>query len=263
MRSASSRPTRSLISVPRSIAPAARASTTCGMSVRVRAPNEPTRRISRRTMCVISISAAAAPAPIPTATTLPPSRTILNACWTVCGRPSASNATSTPSPPVSSRTAATGSPSDASTTSVAPSASAAVELRRRRRRRRSPGWRRTRVPAATMFSPTPPAATTATRSRGRTAPGVGDGAVGGEHGAAEDGGARELDRLGHREDVGRRHHGVLGEPRHRVHRDRRAVGAREPASCRRRACRAGGCRRRTSRTARRGRARSGGTCRRA
>ncbi len=56
----------------------------------------------------------------PTSTVVPPRPVIATACWTVGTRPMHSNTTSAP-PPVISCTAATGSPSVASTQSVAPS----------------------------------------------------------------------------------------------------------------------------------------------
>ena len=57
---------------------------------------------------------------------------------------------------------------------------------------------------------------------------VADGAVGREDRAAQHRRFGERKAVGQREDVGRRHHRVLGEAGHRVHRERRAVGAPQP-----------------------------------
>ena len=84
------------------------------------------------------------------------------------GRPVASNATSTPSPCVSSRTAATASVADASTTSVAPNRSAHARASARRGRRRSAARRPRSSPPASAARPIPPRPITATRVAGRT-----------------------------------------------------------------------------------------------
>src|SRR3990167_9192209 len=63
-------------------------------------------RSSRRTSRVISTGAVVLPGAMPTATMRPPSRIISHACVKVWGSPRTSNATSTPRPPVSSRTRA-------------------------------------------------------------------------------------------------------------------------------------------------------------
>ena len=59
--------------------PAAASRMISGMSVRVRAPNEPITRMPRLTRCVMPIGAAVLPAAIPTPTMRPPSRTLSNA----------------------------------------------------------------------------------------------------------------------------------------------------------------------------------------
>ena len=186
------------------------------------------RRIPRRTRWVISISAAAAPAADAHARRpcrrRGPSR---NACATV-GRPPERLEGDVDPAVAELAHRRTGSPADASTTSVAPIAS-----------------------AVSSFSPATSTAITARRAeRARQrddvesdaaggddrdavalghAAGVGDRPVGREHGAAEHGGALKLDRLGHREDVGGGHDRILGEPGHRVHRERAPVGARQAA----------------------------------
>jgi len=63
------------------------------------------------------------------ATAVPAKASISTAWRTHSGRPTASNTTSTPSPPVIARTASTGSPAPASTVSVAPSRSAHSSFR--------------------------------------------------------------------------------------------------------------------------------------
>ena len=67
-------------------------------------PYEPMIRSPRRTSRVISTGAVVLPGAMPTATIRPPSPMISSAWMNVSGRPSTSNATSTPRPSVSSRT---------------------------------------------------------------------------------------------------------------------------------------------------------------
>ena len=109
------------------------------------------------------IGAAVLPAAMPTPTMRPPSRTLSNACTNVSARPSASNATSAPAPPVSLLTAGATSSRLAFTTSVAPNRRAASSFS-------SLMSTATICDAPNAFAtwmidrPTPPAATTATRS---------------------------------------------------------------------------------------------------
>ena len=114
------------------------------------------------------MGAGVAPAAMPITTTRPPSRAILKAAVTVSGRPSASKATSTPSPPVSRRTSATASPALASTPSVAPSWRAASSFSARTSTAMTRSAPKSRASWIT-FDPTPPAPTTATVSAARSA----------------------------------------------------------------------------------------------
>lgn len=83
----------------------------------------------RRTSGVISNSAVTPDGAMPTRTHRPPSAVISVAWRTVRGCPTASMTISAP-PPVSSRTASTGSPLVASTVAVAPSPTAAAKRSR-------------------------------------------------------------------------------------------------------------------------------------
>ena len=99
-----------------------------GMSARVRAPYEPMIRSPRRTSRVISTGAVVLPGAMPTATMRPPSPMISSACVNVSGRPSTSNAMSTPRPSVSSRTRSAAFVVFELTTSVAPTRRATSSL---------------------------------------------------------------------------------------------------------------------------------------
>ena len=79
--------------------------------------------------------------------------------------------------------------------------------------------------SCTMFNPTPPTATTATRSPGRTDPGMGDRTVGGQDGATQDSRGLQVQADRHPEHRRLRGHRVLGQARHRVHGQRGAVRA--------------------------------------
>ena len=177
----------------------------------------------RRTNRVISSGTSTPTAAMPMRTTLPPSRTDSNACRTVTGEPSASIATSTPRPFASSRTRAGASSVAPLTAWVAPISmrllqlvAAYVDRDDLRRAERARHLHHLRAHAADGED--------GDALSGADVSLVPHGAVGGEDGAADDGGVRERHALRQREDGRVRRHGVLGEAAHAVHGDGVAVG---------------------------------------
>ena len=197
------------------------------------APPRPNTSISGRVISMVGFGT-------PTSTTVPARSRASKACWKTAGWPTASMATSTPKPPVSSLIAATGSVSPELTVCVAPMPSAHSSLRSSMSTAMIFAAPASSAPAMAA-SPTPPQPNTATVSPRPHAAGVDRRADAGHDAAAQQaGGGRRGGRvdLGALPGVDQR---LLGERADAQRRGR--ARCRRPASSSARRC---GCRSSTS-----------------